>query len=121
MRDLLIPLISLMDQETDLQAMARYCVIAASDKEKRFADQVRNAVKLLSNDLTVSADGTLADPGDLQAGQQILATAAVYDLKDMIPQVRELMGSKNAGIRNAARLPGQGWAFPGQAGNSTSN
>jgi inhibitor of cysteine peptidase len=93
----------LMDQETNLPMLGDYCRLAAEDKEKRFAAQVRRAMSLfIKEPAAMGAD----QQGVGAAGQAILEAVAVYNLKDLAPAVEKLMGSQNPAIRSAAEAAG---------------
>ncbi len=110
LRDLLVPL---MDEETDLRALSGYCDLAVRDKEQRFAEQVRRAMKLLASSPVVSAEGERTDMTISSAAQVILGAVAIYDLKVVAPDVQKLMTSRNAMIRSAAQATGAKLGVPG--------
>ncbi len=101
-RDIIIPL---MDSETDLQALGRYCELAAKDPEKQMGPQVRRAMQRLTNDPKIDAL-----PGPTRS---ILNAVAVYELKDLAPDVKKLMASRNPIIRAAAQATGAKLGIPG--------
>jgi beta-lactamase regulating signal transducer with metallopeptidase domain/HEAT repeat protein len=110
LRDLLVPL---MDGETNLQALAGYCELAAKDKEKRFGPQVRRALTMLCKDPRILADGAGMDLNVVVAGVSILQAVAAYDLKDAAPEIEKLTTSKNAAIKAAAQAAGAKLGLPG--------
>ncbi len=94
-----------MDSETDLQALGRYCEIAGKDPEKQMGHQVRQAMQRVTNDPKIDAL-----PGPTQL---ILNAVAVYELKDLAPDVKKLMSSRNPAIRAAAQATGAKLGIPG--------
>jgi HEAT repeat protein len=98
-QDMLAPL---MDEETDLYNLGLYCEFAVADKEKRFAGQVRHAMKLLSSQpkKTPQTESDLSEYS--AAGHLILKAVAAYELKDLLADVKDFIDSEDASIRQSA-------------------
>ncbi|MFZ5831791.1 MAG: M56 family metallopeptidase, partial [Planctomycetota bacterium] len=99
-------LVPLMDEETSLRALAGYCGIAAADKDRRFAPQVRRALKLVASEPSIAAGGENTDAGTAEAGTAILAAAAVYNLRELATEIEGLLDSANPEIRLTAQAAG---------------
>ncbi|HBO42887.1 MAG TPA: hypothetical protein DD670_02915, partial [Planctomycetaceae bacterium] len=106
-------LVPLMLEETNLQPMARFCTVAASDKARRFGPLVGRAMSLLMSEPTVAAGGEKTTVSTAEAATLILDAVAVYDLKESAADVQKLTRSQNAVIRNAAQAAGAKLGVPG--------
>ncbi|NLE37981.1 MAG: M48 family metalloprotease, partial [Pirellulaceae bacterium] len=106
-------LVPLMLEEKNLQPMARFCTVAASDKARRFGPLVGRAMSLLMSEPTVAAGGEKTTVSTAEAATLILDAVAVYDLKESAADVQKLANSRNAIIRNAAQAAGAKLGVPG--------
>jgi hypothetical protein len=112
-RDIRLLLAPLMDQETNLYALALYCEFAAADKEKRFADQIGRAMRLLADDVSKWSESKSDDSIDSVTGSLILQATAEYNLNPLIPEVQKLLSSKNRKIRDIAQATAAKLGVPG--------
>jgi hypothetical protein len=98
--------VRLIEEESDLRLLAHYLAFAPSDPEKLLAAQARRGLGLILEESTIAAGGERTESSTTEAATTILAAAASYDLKDVSPQIAELMKSKNVFIRQAAQRAG---------------